>query len=349
MAHWQHNTTRSAAGAISDACCMVPTLKYLMGMCTPALMRRRFTNVPCAELASNRYAARVSPLNCSTACNRELDGCSSTMSAQHISSADGHRCNWGGLTPSAAAAPPCTQSAIMQACCRVRLRRTARTIVGGAAKGVERPLRNLAHAHAAAALDLLEAVLDSAGTSTKGVASGCAHLDGTWTFAANSQTVQSLPVKRHTHRECRSTWAAHTPPACVQQAALAEPLAAAHWPALMLHVLCLPLHCLLCALPRLGPLFSAPVQLPDALRRPAAGRSTIWIDWRCSVHMFTGLIHRGTKGSAPLQQPLRLLVPVALAGTTLLQPLPLPPQLSSPSLGLNEHEELRLPSTCTNR
>lgn len=57
--------------------------EYLTGTCTPGLMRRRLTQVPCAEFASYRYAAFLSPLYCSTACRRELDGCSSTMSAQH--------------------------------------------------------------------------------------------------------------------------------------------------------------------------------------------------------------------------------------------------------------------------
>ena len=161
--------------------------------------------------------------------------------------------------------------------------------------------------------------------------------------------MQSVPVKGRTRQECRSTRGPHTPPGCVQQAALVEPLAAAHQPDSLLHLLCLLLRCLSRVLPRLGPQFLALVQPHDALHTPAAGRSTIWIDWRYSVHMFTGLIHRGTKGSAPLQQPLRPLVPVALAGTILLQPLPPPPQLSSPLLGLNEHEELRLLFRCINR
>ena len=58
------------------------------------------------------------------------------------------------------------------------MRRTARTVVGCAAKGVKWLLRHSAHAHAAAALDLLKAVLDTAGTSTKDVDSGCVHFGG---------------------------------------------------------------------------------------------------------------------------------------------------------------------------
>lgn len=110
----------------------------------------------------------------------------------------------------------------------------------------------------------------------------------------------------------------------------------------MLHSLCLLLRCLSRALRRLGPLPLAPVQPPDALHRPVAQQSTIWIDWRCSVYMSIGLTFRRSKGSAPWQQPLQPLVLVALAGTILPQLLPPLPQLSSPSLGLHEHEELHL-------
>jgi hypothetical protein len=142
---------------------------------------------------------------------------------------------------------------------------------------------------------------------------------------------------------------AHTLQGCVQQAVLAGLLAAGRWPALMLRVLCLLLRCLSRVLRRLGPLPLALVQPPDALHRPATGQPITWIDWRCSVYIFIGLIHRRSKGSAPWQRPLRLLVPVALAGMILLQLLLPPLQLSSPLLGLHEHEELRLLFRCINR